>query len=226
MTEANTGREALRHLSEAIAGAPFDLVLMDVQMPDMDGLEATRHIRAQPALAGLPVLGMTAHALARDRQQCLDAGMDEVIVKPFEPNELFAVIARWLSSPTAAVAQLGAGADGDGAAVSFELGLARCLSRHDLYLRVLHRFLDTRRHDADTLRAAHARGDHEAMAHVAHSTISTAGTIGATRLWEIATHMQESMRAGDADALPPLIDAFALAHGRVIEALGEFIAAQ
>ena len=226
VTEAHTGREALRHLEAAADGVPFDLVLMDVQMPDMDGLEATRHIRAQPALAGLPVLGMTAHALERDRRQCLDAGMNEVIVKPFEPNELFAVIARWLASPTDGVVPLDAAADGGGAAVSFELGLARCLSRHDLYLRVLHRFLDTRRHDADTLRAAHARGDHAAMAHVAHNTISTAGTIGATRLSEIAKHMQESVRAGNAVALPALIDAFARAHGRVIAELGAFIAAQ
>jgi len=230
VTEAHTGREALRHLGldadgVPAPGGPFDLVLMDVQMPDMDGLEATRRIRARPSHAALPVVGMTAHALARDRAQCLEAGMNEVIVKPFEPNELFAAVARWLRSSAPAAARAGVAAADDGTApVSFELGLSRCLGRRDLYLRVLRRFLDTRRDDADDLRAAHARGDKETIQHLAHSTISTAGTIGATQLSEIATHMQESVSAGDAGALPGLVDAFALAHGRVVEALDGFIA--
>jgi general secretion pathway protein D len=186
VVEAHTGVEALRHLG--IGGMPtserFDLVLMDVQMPDMDGLEATRRICAHAATATLPVLGMTARALPRDRAQCLDAGMNEVVVKPFVPNELFGVIARWLPSPLPAPASPAAGVEpapeGD-AVVSFELGLTRCPSRHDLYLRVVRRFLDTRRADADAdadadkLRAAHARGGDEAIAHLAHTTISTAG---------------------------------------------------
>jgi two-component system sensor histidine kinase/response regulator len=228
VAEAHTGREALERLGllpgSAAPAASFDLVLMDVQMPDIDGLEATRRIRAAPALAGLPVLGMTAHALARDRARCLDAGMNDVVVKPFDPDELFAVIARWL--PAAAGAALAAAAPPAGDAstpVSFELGLSRCLSRHDLYLRVVKRFLDTRQDDADKLRAAHRSGDDEAIAHLAHTTISTAGTIGATRLSEIAAHLQESVRTGSHGALPPLIDAFTHAHGRVVEALVAFV---
>ena len=210
VSEAHTGREALRLLAPAADGAPaFDLVLMDVQMPDMDGLEATRHIRAQPALAALPVLGMTAHALESDRAQCLAAGMNEVIVKPFEPNELFAVIARWLPSPLPAAAATGAAAAADAStAVSFELGLARCLGRHD----------------AESLRAAHARGDGETVAHLAHSTISTAGTIGAATLADIATQLQDAQRGGHAGIVPALIDDYAQAHGRVVEALVAFIA--
>ena len=228
VTEAHTGREALQRLGIDLDGATpaagaFDLVLMDVQMPDVDGLEATRRIRAQPALAGLPVLGMTAHALARDRQQCLEAGMNEVVVKPFEPDDLFAAIVRWL--PALADAPPATQMPGDGAAaVSFELGLGRCLGRHDLYLRVIRRFLDTRRHDADKLRAAHARGDDEAMAHLAHTTISTAGTIGAARLSEIAGHLQESVRVGAAGELPTLIEAFARSHRLVVDELTAFVA--
>ena len=228
VTEAHDGREALQRLGLEPAGATpaagaFDLVLMDVQMPDVDGLEATRRLRAQPALAGLPVLGMTAHALARDRAQCLVAGMNEVVVKPFEPDDLFAAIVRWL--PARAEPAAAANRPGDGAAeVSFELGLGRCLGRHDLYLRVVRRFLDTRQHDADKLRAAHARGDDEAMAHLAHTTISTAGTIGAARLSEIAGQVQESVRVGAAGELPTLIEAFARSHEGVVEALSAFVA--
>jgi signal transduction histidine kinase/CheY-like chemotaxis protein/HPt (histidine-containing phosphotransfer) domain-containing protein len=230
VVEAHTGREALQRVGVDLPGAApsaaaFDLVLMDVQMPDMDGLEATRRIRAEPALAGLPVLGMTAHALARDRAQCLEAGMSEVVVKPFEPEALFAAIARWLPvPPPVASPGLVRGAGAAAPAVSFELGLNRCLSRHDLYLRVVRRFVDTRRHDVDKLRDAHRRGDDDAIAHLAHVTISTAGTIGAAPLSEIAAHLQESLRSGTRSGLPPLIEAFASAHGRVVDELVAFIA--
>ena len=228
VVEAHTGLEALHQLGigSATTAERFDLVLMDVQMPGMDGLEATRRIRAHPATATLPVLGMTAHALARDRAQCLDAGMNEVVVKPFVPGELFGVIARWLRSPApapVAPAPAGPGAEGE-AVVSFELGLTRCLSRHDLYLRVVRRFLETRRDDVDKLRAAHLRGDEAAIAHLAHTTISTAGTIGAARLSQVALHLQESLRAGTPGELPSLIDAFGRLHQRVVTELDAFLA--
>ena len=230
VVEAHTGREALQRLGVGMDGASpsaasFDLVLMDVQMPEMDGLEATRRIRAEPALAGLPVLGMTAHALARDRAQCMGAGMNEVVVKPFEPNELFAAIARWLPTAAPPPASATTTVQGHaGAAVSFELGLSRCLGRHDLYLRVVQRFLDTRRHDGAKLRAAHAAGDDEALARLAHTTISTAGTIGAARLSELAQHVQEALRAGPRDAIPALVESLVDAHGRVVDELAGFVA--
>ncbi len=235
VTEAHTGREALDRLGVDLDGATpsaglFDLVLMDVQMPVMDGLEATRRIRAQPALAALPVLGMTAHALDRDRAQCLEAGMNEVVVKPFEPEALFGVIARWLSAsePAAATAPDSTPAD-PAAAVSFELGLSRCLGRRDLYLRVTRRFIDTRAGDADKLRDALAGGDDATLAHLAHTTVSTAGTIGALRLSEIASHLQEAVRDAHTPTghteLRQLVDAFAQAHAGVMAALVEFVAA-
>ncbi len=231
VTEAHTGREALQRLGVDLDGATpsagsFDLVLMDVQMPEMDGLEATRRIRAQPALAALPVLGMTAHALDRDRAQCLEAGMNEVVIKPFEPNELFAVIARWLATVAPAGASpIAAPVDPD-AQVSFELGLSRCLGRRDLYLRVARRFIDTRAHDADKLRGALAGGDDATLAHLAHTTVSTAGTIGAQRLSDVAAQLQEAVRRpGSPGARAALVDAFAQAHAGVMAELAAYVAA-
>ncbi len=93
---AADGDQALRLLREA----PFDLVLMDVQMPGMDGYEVTRRIRQDLALR-VPVVAMTAHARAEDRDRCLAAGMDDFVAKPFEPEELAAVVARWLVRPSA-----------------------------------------------------------------------------------------------------------------------------
>jgi len=72
---------------------------MDVQMPEMDGFEATRRLRTQPRLAQLPIIAMTAHALASERAQCLASGMDDFLSKPFEPAALYAILARWARRP-------------------------------------------------------------------------------------------------------------------------------
>lgn len=87
------GRQAVDRL---IAGLACDLVLMDVQMPVLDGLAATREIRQLPACARLPILAMTAHAFDDDQRQCLEAGMDDHLSKPIDPPLLYAKLTQWL----------------------------------------------------------------------------------------------------------------------------------
>ncbi|MEN9791518.1 MAG: hypothetical protein RLZZ63_1176, partial [Gemmatimonadota bacterium] len=91
-TVCNNGREAI----EALRQGPYDLVLMDVQMPEMDGYEATIEIRRTPALAHQRIIAMTANAMAEDRQRCLEAGMDDFETKPIEPDHLYLKLAQWL----------------------------------------------------------------------------------------------------------------------------------
>ena len=79
-----------------IERAAYDLVLMDMQMPVMDGLEATQHIRGMPNRTTLPILAMTANAFAEDRARCLAAGMNDFIAKPISPNQLYSLVLRWL----------------------------------------------------------------------------------------------------------------------------------
>ncbi len=81
---------------EKITRTPFDLVLMDLQMPRMDGLEATRIVRANPRYGALPIVAMTAHAMSGDRERCLQAGMNDHVAKPIEPDRLFAVLGKWI----------------------------------------------------------------------------------------------------------------------------------
>jgi two-component system sensor histidine kinase/response regulator len=99
VSAAGNGHEALA----AIAAMQFDLVLMDVQMPDMGGFEATEFIRLQEQKSGrhLPIIGLTAHAMNGDRERCLAAGMDEYIAKPLRPKQLFAAIDRLTAAPAA-----------------------------------------------------------------------------------------------------------------------------
>ena len=91
---ASNGVEAI----ESVARQSYDVVLMDVQMPEMDGFETTRRIRADPALARVPVVAMTANAGEDDRQRCLEAGMDGFESKPINPARICTNLARWLAT--------------------------------------------------------------------------------------------------------------------------------
>ncbi|MBL8491617.1 MAG: response regulator, partial [Rhodocyclaceae bacterium] len=95
VTVADDGAEALARVEKE----SFDLVLMDMQMPRMDGIAATRAIRALPGRQGLPIIAMTANAFEEDRQRCLDAGMDDHVGKPVDPDQMYRCLARWLSVP-------------------------------------------------------------------------------------------------------------------------------
>ena len=96
---ADNGQLAL----DALERSSFDIVLMDMQMPVMDGLAATRAIRAQPRFEHLPVVAMTANAMEEDRRRCLEAGMNDHVGKPIEPTELWAMLLKW-APPRAPVA--------------------------------------------------------------------------------------------------------------------------
>lgn len=88
---ADNGEIAVRMVRERV----YDLVLMDMQMPVMDGIEATKVIRADPRFQTLPIVAMTANAMAVDRDRCLEAGMNDHIAKPIDPDQLFRVLVRW-----------------------------------------------------------------------------------------------------------------------------------
>ena len=92
---ANHGGEAVKILTEGEQPPPFDVVFMDLQMPQMDGFTATKLLRARSSLDGLPIIAMTAHALVEERQNCLEAGMNDHVSKPIDPDALLATLLRW-----------------------------------------------------------------------------------------------------------------------------------
>src|SRR4029453_5335239 len=94
VTVANNGREAVELLSGA-GPIPFDVVLMDLQMPEMDGYQATAKLRSESRLAALPIIAMTAHATMEERQRCLAVGMNDHVAKPIDPAALFEAVARF-----------------------------------------------------------------------------------------------------------------------------------
>ncbi|MBV8380461.1 MAG: response regulator [Paucibacter sp.] len=186
------GREALALL---VGDAGFDIVLMDVQMPVMDGYETTRRIRAEPRYARLPIVALTASALQSDREASLAAGMNAFIRKPVDPPQLFELIARWL--PEAAPAPRAE-------VIDLDLGLRNCMGQQRLYQRLLRTFVDCHAGDASKLGRLIDLGQLDAAAPLAHSMKSVAGTLGAERLAELAGALEAALLSKDHDRIGDL----------------------
>lgn len=196
---AGDGAEALRRAAAAVP----DLVLMDVQMPVMDGLTAARAMRSDPALADLPIIAMSANAFPEDRRRCLEAGMDGHIPKPVDPARLREELARWLpieaSAPGDASPPLPA--PGPAPAIDVATGLRYFGGREDAYHRMLGRFAALRASDASSVRAALSSGDPLAASRLAHSLKSMAATLGAETLRSASARVEALIGEGDARAV-------------------------
>jgi len=194
VTVVGNGAEALA----ALDGGRFDLVLMDVQMPGMDGYEATERIRQDPRHAALPIVAMTAHAQPSDHERSLRAGMNGHVAKPFDPAELFETLAALLAPPPAAEPRAAPGAEPQAPpslpppALDTALGLRRCGGHPRLYESVLRRFVQARADDDLRLRAAFERGDVDTLARLAHDLVANAAAIGADPLADAARNLLES----------------------------------
>jgi CheY-like chemotaxis protein/HPt (histidine-containing phosphotransfer) domain-containing protein len=207
---AHDGRQAV-----ALARTqPFDAVLMDIQMPGMDGHEATALIRQDARFAALPIIAMTAHAISGHRDQSLAAGMDDYVSKPFDPEDLFAVLARWLPAEDSGRA---------GAAVDVAQGLRHCGGQEGLYRKVVDRFLRTHDDDPSQLRAAAESGRASEASALAHDAVSAAGVVGAVRLSALARQLQVALTEGQARLWTALLEQFASEHAAVMAQLAHYL---
>ncbi|MFZ4554345.1 MAG: response regulator [Burkholderiales bacterium] len=187
---ANNGREAVAMATSRT----YDLVLMDMQMPEMDGLAATRALRERFSHADLPILAMTANASDADRQQCADAGMDEHITKPIDPAHLYATLLRWLKGRVTATATAPAVAPRSApesveltiAGVDTDLGLRRAAGKPELYRKLLATFVRDMAASVEVIHQALATGDRDRAVRAAHTLKGSAGSIGASILQTLA----------------------------------------
>jgi two-component system sensor histidine kinase/response regulator len=186
----------------------YDIVLMDMQMPVMDGIEATRIIRSEPRFNALPIIAMTANAMASDRALCLEAGMNDHIAKPIDPDQLFGVLLRWIhradgngriarghgSAPSANSHASDTPLDIQG--IDVRSGLKRTGGNRQRYEALLRKFAEQQAATVDSMKAALAIGDAAAAERAAHSLKGAAGTLGAASLSETAAEAETAIKTG------------------------------
>src|SRR6266511_1126705 len=191
---SSNGREAL----QAVQERDYDAVLMDIQMPEMDGFEATHAIRALPKGRDLPIIGLTAHALSGERERCLSHGMTDYLAKPFKAHELFALV-EGTAEPKAAATP-----SPEPAAPPVDLEGFRATLREAGAEQALYSIVDTYVRQAPdrlaALAAAAATGSGPEMAKAAHVFRGSSATIGARGLAELLERVETSARAGDIQA--------------------------
>jgi len=192
---AGNGRLAV---DKVFAGGRFDAVLMDLQMPEMDGIEATRRIRGEARFAGLPIIAMTAHAMVEERERCLAAGMVDHIAKPVDPQAMLQTLARWVKSTRAATASSYVSPENipliDG--LDSASGLRRVAGNRKLYLSLLGQFAERQADAGARVAAALAAKDRETAEHIAHTVRGVAGNVGLPTVQAAAAALEKALKGG------------------------------
>ncbi len=206
--QAEHGGIALQRLREHADGY-YALVLMDMQMPVLDGIATTEAIRREPRFAALPIVAMTANAMPADRERCLAAGMNDHLGKPIEPNELWHTLTRWMpiqvepriESPRV----IEAAVDWQLPGVDIDSGLRRVLGKRELYQRLLGKFAASQAEVPAQVRAALAANQLESAERLAHSLKGLAGNLGATDLATLAATLESAIKDERHDELEALL---------------------
>ncbi|WP_130469989.1 PAS domain S-box protein [Candidatus Magnetaquicoccus inordinatus] len=205
---AGNGREAV----EALRKLTFDVVLMDVQMPVMDGYDATRALRQELGVT-IPIIAMTANAMVGDREKSLQAGMNDHVAKPIDPQHLFSTLHKWLQKdgqsgdekieslgqemPTGE-SMLGA-VGGEIAGINRAEALRRCANNPALLERLLRRFAIDQQDVARRLRESWGQGEQQEAIRLAHTLKGLAGSIGAEALQEAARQLEQGLMEASAE---------------------------
>jgi CheY-like chemotaxis protein/HPt (histidine-containing phosphotransfer) domain-containing protein len=227
--EVANGKEAV----EIVRKVDFDLILMDCEMPVMDGYEATQAIRHWENNTGegkrLPIVALTAHALPEDRRRCLGAGMDDYLSKPFSMDELRSRLTGWLTASDAPAAEP-SGADdqfGDETIAARVLDMISALDPdggNALTDRVIGVYQDSSAELIESISNALDALDKEGVRTGAHALKSSSGNVGAARLVEMCRAMETAARDSEMAVIPDLFTAVQQEHAKVIKQLSRRIA--
>ncbi len=202
------GREAVDVLSNGPVPPPFDAVLMDLQMPEMDGYQATAILRSDPRFHAFPIIAMTAHATIEERLSCLAAGMNDHVTKPIDPILLFETLRRYCKhvhaptavavggAPTTASSEVAPDAIPSLAGLAVEEGLTRAAGNRKLYMKLLRQFMVENTHTAEQIADALRLKDMTLADRLAHTIKGVAGTLGITAVQAAASDLEGAIHAG------------------------------
>jgi signal transduction histidine kinase/DNA-binding NarL/FixJ family response regulator/HPt (histidine-containing phosphotransfer) domain-containing protein len=227
VTVASNGREAVK----AFEAHPFDVVLMDLQMPEMDGIEAARAIRAQEVSGRVPIIALTAHAFTEYRDRCLEAGMDEHLSKPIRVSELLTVLARFTSSYKRKASSGDGPADktplpdsrpDDSPAIDSEALLERLGGDRQAFQEMVDLFCAHVPALAQDVRAAALAQNWKQLAKLSHTLAGACATFGASALTDVARQIERNAappRTLELEELLSRMDLELLALERYVERL-------
>ncbi len=190
---------------QAVQDKHYDAVLMDIQMPVMDGLQATQKIRSlEGPFSELPIIAMTAHALKEDVNKSLAAGMNGHVTKPIDPEALFKALSRWVKPSEKAVAEQTAVGTTDNIpenlpGIDLTDGLMRLNGNWTVYKRILLSFRDKHAGAAESLKSLILQGEWDEATRLAHTLKGSGGNLGATQLYKTAAAMEQACRNADVD---------------------------
>ncbi|AMC34423.1 response regulator [Janthinobacterium sp. B9-8] len=216
---AENGQQAVNKVQQV----RYDLVLMDMQMPVMDGIEATQIIRQWPDFMSLPIVAMTANAMQVDQERCAIAGMNGHVAKPIEPHDLWLALLRWItprpmSERVAMVPEADRPTDHNlkhklemlhVPGLNVAAGLRRVLGKETLYLEMLRKFIHGQSALIAEISLALEEKDHATAERLLHSSKSVAGSIGAVDLADLAAELEALLRHRPTDPmLKPMLEAF------------------
>ncbi len=231
---AGNGKEAIQRLQEGSRDgeALYDAVLMDIEMPIIDGYTATRIIRSDSYFRSLPVIAMTAHALTGIEQKCLDAGMDDYLPKPIDEHKLRRILVKHiaslaqpeLSQPTEGIARVQdlqpwPGMPAEIAEINLPEVLQRIGGNTGLLRDVLRSFLEQHADAGQRLVQNLAQGNLQEARRLIHTQKGIAGNISAHSLYAAAIDLERHLAENSTSALKPSIDAFVKCHQQVIDTL-------
>jgi len=217
---AGNGAEAVERV--LLSGTTYDAVLMDVQMPIMDGLEATRRIRADRSFAGLPIIAMTASAMTRDHVLCLQAGMNDQVTKPIDVPQLFATLRRWVSPEAFTSASDVAGVTAQEIDKMPDIDLQQAIKRLGSAAFLRKMLLSFRNENSETvmhIRAALAHDDLTLARRLVHTVKGVGGNLGATELCSAAIPLEEALWGSDQNMQQAALTAFELKLCQLLDAI-------
>ncbi|MFZ6819503.1 EAL domain-containing protein [Undibacterium sp. Ji22W] len=211
---AEHGQQALDIL--AATQVKIDCVLMDIQMPVMDGLEATRHIRAIPRFANIPIIAITANAMNQDRILCLSAGMNDFIAKPFTPDLLFSTVVRWLGQSIAEASEAPEEQRAENTQQTLETEVYRAIDLNVLANLVgnspekigkfAKKFVDSAKSGLVEIRDARHARDLTGLSGLGHRLKSSARTVGAMQFGELCHELESLKEQGTLEQADPIIE--------------------